>query len=277
MSHPLYLVAHRLLIKIDKRSDGLRPCRPMCNMKSIDLNCDLGEGLTTDEQIIPLISSANIACGYHAGDVDTMKRTIELCLQQHVAIGAHPSWQDKENFGRTEMQKTAEDIYDFVTAQLSVIAQLAKEQGGVLHHVKPHGALYNQSAKDRKIAAAIAKAVYDFDPSLILFGLSESISLTEATALDLQTAHEVFADRTYQDDGSLTLRSQPNALIKDEQTSLQQVLQMINTQTVTSVTGKIITLKADTICIHGDGSNAVAFAKTISSALKQAHIDIKAN
>lgn len=249
----------------------------MCNMKSIDLNCDLGEGLTTDEQIIPLISSANIACGYHAGDVDTMKRTIELCLQQHVAIGAHPSWPDKENFGRTEMQKTAEEIYEIVTAQLFILAQTAKEQGAKLHHVKPHGALYNQSAKGKLIAAAIAKAVYDFDPSLIMFGLSGSVSLTEATALGLQTAHEVFADRTYQDDGSLTPRSQPNALITDEQTSLKQILQMINMHTVTSVTGKIITLKADTICIHGDGSNAVAFAKTISSALKQAHIDIKAN
>lgn len=246
-------------------------------MKSIDLNCDLGEGLTTDEQIIPLISSANIACSYHAGDVDTMKRTIELCLQHNVAIGAHPSWPDKDNFGRTEMQKTAEDIYEIVTAQLFIIAQIAKELGAIVHHVKPHGALYNQSAKDRTIAAAIAKAVYDFDSSLIVFGLSGSFSLTEATAICLQTAHEVFADRTYQDDGSLTPRNQPNALITDEQTSLQQILQMINSNTVNSVTGKIITLKADTICIHGDGSNAVAFAKTISSALKQAHIDIKAN
>ena len=246
-------------------------------MKSIDLNCDLGEGLTTDEQIIPLISSANIACGYHAGDADTMKRTIELCMQNHVAIGAHPSWLDKENFGRTEMQKTAEEIYEIVTTQLFILAQIAKEQGVRLHHIKPHGALYNQSAKDRTIAEAIAKAVYDFDSSLILFGLSGSISLTEGTALGLQTAHEVFADRTYQDDGSLTPRSQPNALITDEQTSLQQILQMINSNTVTSISGKIITLKVDTICIHGDGSNAVAFAKTISSALKRAHIDIKAN
>jgi 5-oxoprolinase (ATP-hydrolysing) subunit A len=249
----------------------------MFNMKSIDINCDLGEGLLTDEQIIPLISSANIACGYHAGDADTMKRTIELCMQHNVAVGAHPSWPDKENFGRTEMQKTTEEIYDIVTAQLFTIAQLAKEQRAVLHHVKPHGALYNQSAKDKTIAAAIAKAVYDFDPSLILFGLSGSVSLTEATALSLQTVHEVFADRTYQDDGSLTPRSQPDALITDEQTSLQQILQMIKSNTVASVTGKVITLKADTICIHGDGSNAVAFAKTISSALKQTNIVIKAN
>jgi 5-oxoprolinase (ATP-hydrolysing) subunit A len=246
-------------------------------MKSIDLNCDLGERLLTDEQIIPLISSANIACGYHAGDIDTMKRTIELCLQHNVSIGAHPSWLDEKNFGRTEMQKTAEEIHEIVSAQLFAIAQLAKEQGAVLHHIKPHGALYNQSAKDKAIAAAIAKAVYDFDPSLILFGLSGSISLTEASGLGLQTVHEVFADRTYQDDGSLTPRSQPNALITDEQTSLQLILQMIKSNTVTSVAGKIITLKADTICIHGDGSNAVAFAKTISSALKQNHIDIKAN
>ena len=243
----------------------------------VDLNCDLGEGLATDEQIIPLISSANIACGFHAGNTDTMKRTIELCMQHGVSIGAHPSWPDLENFGRTEIQRTSDEIFNIVTEQLEIISAITKQLGGKLHHVKPHGALYNQSAKDQSIAAAIAKAVYDFDSNLLLFGLSGSISLTEANALQLKTVHEAFADRTYQDDGSLTPRSQPNAFVETEQKALQQILQMINQQSVTSVSGKIVPVKADTICIHGDGKNAVAFATTISSALQQAHIDIKAN
>ena len=243
----------------------------------VDLNCDLGEGLATDEQIIPLISSANIACGFHAGNAETMKRTIELCMKHGVSVGAHPSWPDRENFGRTEMQCSSNEIYAIVTEQLNIISRITNELGGKLHHVKPHGALYNQSAKDKSIAAAIAKAVYDFDAGLFLFGLSGSISLTEATSLGLQTVHEVFADRTYQDDGSLTARSQPNALIEDDQKALLQIFQMINQQSVTSVSGKIVPVKADSICIHGDGKNAVSFATTISSALQQAHIDIKAN
>lgn len=243
----------------------------------VDLNCDLGEGLATDEQIIPLISSANIACGFHGGNADTMKRTIGLCIKHGVAIGAHPSWPDFENFGRTEMQRSSTEIYAIVTEQLEIISGITNELGGKLHHVKPHGALYNQSTKDKSIAAAIATAVYDFDSNLLLFGLSGSISLTAANALQLKTVHEVFADRTYQDDGSLTPRSQSNAFVETEQKAVQQILQMINEQTVTSTSGKIIPVKADTICIHGDGKNAVAFATTISLALKQAHIDIKAN
>lgn len=243
----------------------------------VDLNCDLGEGMNTDEQIIPLISSANIACGFHAGDVDTMKRTIACCLQHGVAIGAHPSWPDKENFGRKEMRLSTGELATILTEQLNILSQLAKEQGSKLHHVKPHGALYNQSAKDKTIAATIAKAVKDFDASLVLFGLSGSYSITEAEKLGLKTASEVFADRTYLDDGSLTPRFQPNALIEDESKAVEQALQMITQQTVTSTTGKNISLIADTICIHGDGANAVAFAKAISLALKQNHIDIKTN
>jgi len=241
----------------------------------VDLNCDLGEGMQTDEQIIPLITSANIACGFHAGDIDTMKRTIELCLQHNVTIGAHPSWPDKENFGRREMQLPLTELYTIIIEQLNIISTVAKEQGVKLHHVKPHGALYNQSAKDSLIASTIAKAVKDFDPSLILFGLSGSHSITEAKKQGLKTASEVFADRSYQDDGSLTSRSQPNALIEDESKAFDQALQMITQQTVTTISGKTISIIADTICLHGDGNNAVTFAKAISTALKQAGIDIK--
>nr|WP_294907092.1 5-oxoprolinase subunit PxpA [uncultured Lacibacter sp.] len=244
-------------------------------MTSIDLNCDLGEGMTTDEQIIPLISSANIACGYHAGDEQTIHRTIELCKQHHVAVGAHPSWPDRENFGRTEMQLSTTELYDCIHAQLKTIDTIAKQNGIALHHVKPHGALYNQSAKDKTIAATIAQAVMDFDSSLVLFGLSGSVSIQEATAIGLQTANEVFADRTYQDDGSLTPRTKANALITDEQQAIQHVLQMINQQTVTTINNKTITLTADTICLHGDGTHAVAFAQLISHTLKLQGIGIR--
>lgn len=241
----------------------------------VDLNCDLGEGMQTDEQIIPFITSANIACGFHAGDIKTMKRTVEFCLLHNVVLGAHPSWPDRENFGRKEMQLPSTELYAVILEQLNILSRAAKEQGATLHHVKPHGALYNQSAKDPLIASTIAKAVKGFDASLILFGLSGSHSITKAKELGLKTASEVFADRTYQDDGSLTPRSQPNALIEDENKAVEQALQMVMQQTVTAISGKRISIIADTICIHGDGSNAVSFAKKISTALKQANIDIK--
>ncbi|MBK8089206.1 MAG: LamB/YcsF family protein [Chitinophagaceae bacterium] len=243
----------------------------------VDLNCDLGEGMQTDDQIIPLITSANIACGFHAGDIDTMKRTIDLCLLHHVAIGAHPSWPDKENFGRREMQLPLTELYTIIIEQLNIISTVAKEQGVKLHHVKPHGALYNQSAKDSLIASTIAKAVKDFDPSLILFGLSGSHSITEAKKQGLKTASEVFADRSYQDDGSLTSRSQPNALIEDESKAVDQALQMITQQTVTTITGKTIPIIADTICLHGDGLNAVDVCKFLRLSLEQNQILIEKN
>ncbi|RXK62182.1 LamB/YcsF family protein [Lacibacter luteus] len=245
-------------------------------MKSIDLNCDLGEGLLTDEQIIPLISSANIACGYHAGDTDTMKRTIELCMQHNVAVGAHPSWPDKENFGRTEMHKSAAEIIELLLEQLQLIDKTAKQLGATLTHVKPHGALYNQSAKDMVVAAAIADAVHTFNPSLVLFGLSGSLSITIAKQRGLQTANEVFADRTYTNEGNLTPRSQPNALIESIDAAVEQALLMVQKQKVMSVTGKPIHVTADTICLHGDGKHAVEFCKAIVDNLKQNHIDIKA-
>ncbi len=243
----------------------------------VDLNCDLGEGMQTDEQIIPLITSANIACGFHAGDIDTMKRTVECCLRYNVAVGAHPSWPDRENFGRNEMQLPAAELYSIFFEQLSVISFITKELGSNLHHVKPHGALYNQSARDPLIASIIAKAVKEFDASLILFGLSSSHSVTEAKRQGLKTAAEVFADRTYMDNGSLTPRSQPNALIEDETKAVQQALQMITQQTVTTISGKEIPIIADTICLHGDGLNAVEVCKFLRLSLEQNQILIEKN
>jgi UPF0271 protein len=250
---------------------------------AIDINCDMGEGIGNpalpagrDEMIMPFISSANIACGYHAGNETMIRQTIELAQKNNVAVGAHPSFFDKENFGRTEVNLAADEIYDIIILQLRLIKKVARQQHVKLHHVKPHGALYNMSAKDPVMANAIANAVKDFDEDLILFGLSGSHSIKEAGLLNLKTASEVFADRTYQDDGTLTPRSQANALIEDVDRSVQQALQMIKEGTVTSVNGNKILITADTICIHGDGKNAIEFAKAIYQDLKQNNIDIKA-
>jgi len=228
----------------------------------------MGEGIGNDELIMPYISSANIACGYHAGDVNTMKHTIGLCIQHKVSIGAHPSFLDKSNFGRTEMNISSNDLYDLITQQLYLFKELTDLMNQKINHVKPHGALYNMSAKNSGIANVIAKAVKEFDSDLILFGPNDSYSIREAKAIGLKTTNEVFADRTYQDNGSLTPRSQPNALIENKDESVQQVLQMIKEGTVTTVSGKIISVAAETICIHGDGKNAVALAKAIHDAIK---------
>lgn len=229
----------------------------------------MGEGIGKDELIMPFITSANIACGYHAGDSTTMWQTVELAIKHNVAIGAHPSFHDKKNFGRIEMNLENGEVYDLVTQQLFILNEIVTGLDSKLHHVKPHGALYNMSARDATLASTIARAVKDFDASLILFGLSGSHLISEAKANGLTTASEVFADRTYQDDGSLTPRSLPNALIEDANKAVRQVLQMINEGTVTTVSGKIIPLVAETICIHGDGKHAVEFAKAIYAALPQ--------
>ncbi len=227
----------------------------------------MGEGLENEAQLIPFISAANIACGYHAGNEETMQHVIRLCLENNVHIGAHPSFDDRENFGRTAIQLPVEEIYNLITAQLEIINKTAIEYGAKLHHVKAHGALYNMAAKDKAIAKAIAQAVKDFDVSLIYYGLSGSVMIEEAAKLGLITANEVFADRTYQYDGSLTPRSQKNALIDDSNELIKQVTKFIKENKVTTVTGEDIFLKADTICIHGDGANAVEFAKAIYESI----------
>jgi 5-oxoprolinase (ATP-hydrolysing) subunit A len=232
-------------------------------MLPCDLNCDMGEGIGNEEALMPYIISANIACGYHAGDEATMHRVILLAQQYGVAIGAHPSFPDKENFGRTEMQCTPEQVYGWVSEQINAFKKVADACGAPVHHVKPHGALYNMAAKDAALAKAIAQAVKDADKSLVLYGLSGSCLISEGTAAGLQTAAEVFADRTYQEDGSLTPRSQPGALITNEEQAVQQVLQMIQKGSVTTITGKHIPIVAQTVCIHGDGANAQLFSKRL--------------
>lgn len=235
----------------------------------IDINCDLGEGMGNDQAIIPFITSANIACGYHAGDTDTMWATIEYCIANKVAIGAHPSFLDRTNFGRTELQLAPDEIYELVIQQLIIIDELLSSFETPLRHVKPHGALYNLSAKNAETAYIIAKAIKEYNSSLVLFGLSGSHSIHEAKKIGLQTVSEVFADRTYQDDGSLTPRSDVNALITDMNKMIAQVLQMANEGTVTTVSGRVVPITAQTICIHGDGKYAAEFAKAIHHALTQ--------
>lgn len=244
-------------------------------MQTIDLNCDLGEGLANDALLMPWISSANIACGYHAGDTATMQKTIALAMEHQVAIGAHPGFDDKTNFGRTEMNLPLNEIFDLVTEQVWQLQQLAKQMGASLQHVKPHGALYNMSARDALLANTIAKAVYTIDQNLVLFGLSGSLSVSEAEKIGLPTASEVFADRTYQPNGSLTPRTEPGAMIGSTEQCLQQVLEMIQEQTVTTADQQTIPINAQTVCLHGDGEQAVAFAQQICQELGNNHIRIQ--
>lgn len=243
---------------------------------TIDLNCDMGEGMPNDAAIMPWISSANIACGYHAGDETTIKETIMLCLRHGVAIGAHPGFDDKPNFGRTSIKLSSKELYDLITIQLFVMDSACRKQHAVLHHVKPHGAMYNMAARDENMSRVMAQAVKDFNPGLIYYGLSGSHTITQAVALGLSTANEVFADRTYQPDGTLTPRSEKNSMIETEEESLQQVMQLVFENSVTAVDKKIIRIKAETICLHGDGEHAVEFAKGIHQKLKNQKVTIEA-
>jgi UPF0271 protein len=223
----------------------------------------MGEGIGRDELIMPFITSANIACGYHAGDEETMLQTILLAKKNNVLIGAHPSYFDRENFGRTNMPVSPQEVFDLVTQQVLLLQDIAQKNKMELHHVKPHGALYNIAAKEKEIANAIARAVKKCGSHLALYGLSNSFLISEAEKEGLKTFSEVFADRTYQDDGSLTPRTFPNALVKNTDDAVKQVMMMVNDGRVKTVSGKTIPITAQTICIHGDGEHAVEFAKAI--------------
>jgi UPF0271 protein len=244
--------------------------------KTIDINCDLGEGVGNDELIMPYISSANIACGYHAGNETTMRQTVELCKKYNVAVGAHPSYPDKANFGRTDMLLHPGEIYEMIVKQINCLEKIAEENDIAIHHVKPHGALYNMAARDKALAPFVALAILDTSDKYLLYGLSGSYLIKEGKNLGVKTVSEVFADRTYKDDGSLTSRAKPNALIEDTDKAIAQVLQMIKEGTVTSINGKRVPIVAETVCIHGDGEHAVEFAKAIHSALTKEGIEIRA-
>ena len=235
----------------------------------------MGEGIGNDAEIMPYLSSANISCGYHAGNIETIIETVLLAKKYNVAIGAHPSFPDKENFGRTEMHLPTEKIYELVSLQVELFLEVTRVAEIKLHHVKPHGALYNIAAKESVIAKAIALAVKDADAELILYGLSGSHLIKEAKSIGLATGSEVFADRTYQDDGSLTSRKEPGALIEDPVKVVNQVLQMVKESVVTTVSGKQIPIEAETICVHGDGKHVVEFVKYINGELRKENIKIR--
>ena len=237
-------------------------------MTTIDLNCDLGEGCGSDAELMRYISSANIACGFHAGDGDTMRRTVELALEHGVAIGAHPGYADPENFGRTQMNLAPAEVRQLIFDQLEALKRICEPLGAKIRHVKPHGALYNQAAKDSQLASAVAESVAEWDRDLIFYGLSGSEMIAEAEKVGLRTANEVFADRTYRSDGSLTPRTEPNALITETEKSVTQVLDMIRYGRVRSTDAIMVAIKCETICLHGDGEHAVEFASTIRKRLR---------
>ena len=246
----------------------------------IDINCDMGESfgaykIGADEEIIHFISSANIACGFHAGDPATMRKTVKLAQKYSVKIGAHPGFEDMKGFGRRNISISPEEAFDLVVYQIGALSGFVTVEGGMLHHVKPHGALYNMAALDRKLAEAIAEAVYQVNPELILYGLSGSELIRAGEKLGLRTASEVFADRTYQKNGMLTPRVEKNALIKKDELAIKQVLTMVLEQKVIATNGEKVSIKADTICIHGDGEYAASFARLIYNTLQEKGVQIK--
>ncbi|HUR59002.1 MAG TPA: 5-oxoprolinase subunit PxpA [Opitutaceae bacterium] len=241
--------------------------------RTIDLNCDLGEGAGHDAQLMPLISSANIACGAHAGNLETMIETVELAARRRVAIGAHPGYFDLDSFGRAERAIDASEAARLVLIQIEQLYEIAGEE---VRHVKLHGALYNQVSRDALLADGLVSELARLWPNLILYALAGSMLARAGHARGLRVAEEVFADRTYQADGTLTPRSQPDAMIADENLAVAQVLRILRDGVVRATDGTDVPIKAETICLHGDGANAVAFATRMRAELKQAGYSIRA-
>ncbi|WP_160722303.1 LamB/YcsF family protein [Bacillus sp. USDA818B3_A] len=249
-------------------------------MRVIDLNSDLGESfgafkIGNDEEVLKYISSANIACGYHSGDHNVMFETVRLAKKYGVQIGAHPGFPDLAGFGRREMQLTPSEIHHLVIYQIGALAAVCKACGADLVHVKPHGALYNMAAKNREMADAITQAVYDVNPGLVLFALAGSKLAMAGKERGLKVAGEVFADRTYQPDGTLTHRKEPNAMIHDSELAINRVIRMIKEGKVEIVDGTDIAIEADTICVHGDDPHALEFASKLKKAFLQENIQMR--
>ena len=246
-------------------------------MVKIDLNADLGEGSRADAELMTLVTSVNIACGFHAGDAQTMLESVRNAIKNGVAIGAHPSFPDRENFGRTAMDLPPETVYAQVLYQIGALDGMVRAQNDVMRHVKPHGMLYNQAAKDADLADAIARAVRDCNPQLILVGLAGSELIRAGQRLGLTTRQEVFADRGYQPDGSLVPRTQAGALITDEGKALAQTLEMVRAGRVIAVDGTPAHVQADTVCLHGDGEHALQFARRLRAAFSEEGILVSAD
>ncbi len=250
-------------------------------MKRIDINCDMGESygawkMGADAEVMPYISSANIACGFHGGDPATIRKTVRLAVDHGVAIGAHPSLPDLQGFGRRVMKISPQDMYDLVVYQAGAVEAFARAAGSRLHHVKCHGALYNMAATDEALSEAMARAVKDLGSGLILYALSNSVMMNVAKRLGLRVAGEVFADRGYSDDGTLAPRDKPGGMIEDASEAVARALGMAEKGYVTSLSGKPIPVSADTLCLHGDQAGAVAFAKAIRKAFTEKGITVSA-
>ncbi len=236
-------------------------------MLKIDLNADLGEGSASDSALLQLVSSANIACGFHAGDAQTMQACVREALKNGVAVGAHPSFPDRQNFGRTAMDLPPETVYAQTLYQVGALAAIVHAEGGKMRHVKPHGMLYNQAAKDPALA----------DPALILVGLAGSELIRAGERYGLPTREEVFADRGYMSDGSLVPRAQPGALIDDDAQALTQTLEMVQGGRVKSIQGQWTRVNAQTVCLHGDGEHALRFAQRLREAFAASNIAVTAS
>ena len=246
-------------------------------MRCIDLNCDLGEGAAHDAELMPWITSANIACGGHAGDAATMRATVALARQHGVAVGAHPGFADREHFGRRELPLSPFDVAILVGAQIQALQDVALGLGATVRHVKLHGALYNRASRDRALAEAIVRTVRMTAKEPMLFALAGSeLERVARGHDDVRVLSEAFADRTYRADGSLTPRSQPGALIQDEDAMVAQVLRMVREGRVRATDGADVPLAVETVCVHGDGPHAVAFVRRLARELRQAGIDLRA-
>lgn len=249
-------------------------------MPEMDLNCDLGESFGTyklgmDPQVIPYVTSANIACGFHAGDPMVMERTVALCLKHGVGVGAHPGFPDREGFGRRNMCLSPDEVKASVMYQIGALSAFCRGAGVRLCHVKPHGALYNMAAVDYTLAKAICQAMKEIDKSLILLALSGSQMIQAARDLGIPYASEVFADRAYQKDGTLVPRSQKGAVIEDEELAVSRVIRMVQEGRVEAIDGSLISIEADSVCVHGDGEKALAFVKKIREDLEKAEIKVR--
>jgi len=249
-------------------------------MPAIDLNCDLGESfgaytIGMDQEVLPYVTSANIACGFHAGDPVVMERTVALCREYGVGAGAHPGFPDLVGFGRRNMSLTPDEARACVMYQIGALKGFCDGAGVKLCHVKPHGALYNMAAKDYRLAKAICQAVRDVDESLVLLALSGSEMIRAAKELGIPYASEVFADRAYQSDGTLVPRSQKGAVIEDEDLAVSRVIRMVQEGIVETIDGIDIPIQADSVCVHGDGAKALAFVKKIRESLEGAGIEVK--
>jgi len=250
-------------------------------MKTIDLNCDMGESfgpwkMGADAQVMPFVTSANIACGFHAGDPATIRRTVRLAVDQGVAVGAHPSLPDLQGFGRRNMRITPEELYDLVVYQAGAVEAFARAAGVRLHHVKCHGALYNMAANDEALSEACARAVRDIGRDVLLYALEGSRMMACASKQGVRPIGEGFADRGYEDDGTLAARDRPGALIEDPAKAVAQALAMIEEGRVTSLGGRQIPVQPGTLCLHGDQPGAAQFARALRETFQSHAIEVKA-